>query len=378
MSGTASTCCLALYRTLGDMVIFPGSDSYTASLSSYFSSQQANEYPDCIVYPETAQNVSTAVNALTIIPNTTSDCQFAVRSGGHAFTAGASNIASGVTIDLKGLHALEISPDSSTASLGVGLTWDAVYAQLDHLNLSVAGGRAAGVGVGGLTIGGGLPWHGPRYGFTCDTVKNFEFVLYNGSIVNVNDNENPELLWALRGGTNNFGIVFIMPLPVLKKLQLPMKRKLQLFTLFATALFGVAASVIALVFRIKLLTTNDSTWHQAELALCVFAENNTAILVGCMPAFAKFVKFVGSSIASRRSRSNQNLVQGSDNSFKHEAWKIQMPPPLPHSNGRAGSFPLLGMDNNIRNIQSRIGKPESHGPRIFTSKRYGLQTICNL
>lgn len=68
-----------------------------------------------------------------------------------------------------------------------------------------------------------------------------------------------------------------------------------------------------------------------------FAENNTAILVGCMPAFAKFVKFVGSSIASRRSRSNQNLVQGSDNSFKHEAWQIQMPPPLPHSNGRAGS-----------------------------------------
>lgn len=121
---------------------------------------------------------------------------------------------------------------------------------------------------------------------------------------------------------------------------------------------GVAASVIALVFRIKLLTTHDSTWHQAELALCTYvqlifqylqikraklsfstsiAENNTAILVGCMPAFAKFVKFVGSSIANRRSQSNQNLFHQSDESFKHEAWQIQVPPSLPHSYGRAGS-----------------------------------------
>lgn len=189
------------------MVIFPGSDIYTASLSSYFSSQQAHEHPDCIVYPETVQNVSTAIHTLKIVPNTTLDCQFAVRSGGHAFTTGASNIDSGVTIDLRGLHTVEISPNSSTVSVGVGSTWDAVYAELDHFNLSVAGGRVAGIGVGGLTTGGGLSWHGPRYGFTCDTVKNFEVVLYNGSIVNANDNENPELSWALRGGTNNFGIV---------------------------------------------------------------------------------------------------------------------------------------------------------------------------
>lgn len=189
------------------MVIFPNSDEYTASLSSYFSSQQAEEHPDCIVYPETVQDVSTAVHALTVVLNTTSDCQFAVRSGGHSFTAGASNIDSGVTVDLRGLHSIELSHDLSTVSVGVGSTWDDVYTQLDHLNLSVAGGRVAGVGVGGLTLGGGLSWHGPRYGFTCDTVKNFEVVLHNGSVVNANVNENPELSWALRGGTNNFGIV---------------------------------------------------------------------------------------------------------------------------------------------------------------------------
>ncbi|KAJ0123762.1 hypothetical protein J7T55_012231 [Diaporthe amygdali] len=132
--------------------------------------------------------------------------------------------------------------------------------------------------------------------------------------------------------------IFFIPMPVLNKLQLPLKRKLELFALFATALLGVAASAIGLVFRIKLLSTRDSTWHQAELALSVFAENNTAIVVGCMPAFAKFVKFVRVTITSRRNRSTGNLLHGSrENLYKQGAWPIQAPPPLPHSNAATWS-----------------------------------------
>lgn len=62
-------------------------------------------------------------------------------------------------------------------------------------------------GVGGLSLGGGISYFSPRYGWTCDTVTNYQIVLANGSIVNANNSSNPELFRALKGGNNNFGIV---------------------------------------------------------------------------------------------------------------------------------------------------------------------------
>ncbi|GAD94226.1 oxidoreductase, FAD-binding, putative [Paecilomyces variotii No. 5] len=82
-----------------------------------------------------------------------------------------------------------------------------LYAKLDPLGLSVNGGRAAGVGVGGLSLGGGISYFSPRYGWTCDTVTNFQIVLADAAIVNANTEFNPDLFQALRGGNNNFGIV---------------------------------------------------------------------------------------------------------------------------------------------------------------------------
>lgn len=67
---------------------------------------------------------------------------------------------------------------------------DAVYAKLDLLGLSVAGGRVAGVGVGGLTLGGGISFEfGPCYGWTCDTASVFEAVLADVSVVEVNEKQ---------------------------------------------------------------------------------------------------------------------------------------------------------------------------------------------
>lgn len=120
---------------------------------------------------------------------------------------GASNSAEGVTLDLARLSSIQINAEESTVSVGPAATWDAVFAKLDPLGLSVAGGRVAGVGVGGLTLGGGLSYFSPRYGWTCDTVTAFEVVLADGSIVEANDAQNTDLLRALRGGCNNFGIV---------------------------------------------------------------------------------------------------------------------------------------------------------------------------
>lgn len=62
-------------------------------------------------------------------------------------------------------------------------------------------------GVGGLSLGGGISYLSPRYGWTCDTITDYEVVLANGSIVNANSEYNPDLFKALKGGNNNFGIV---------------------------------------------------------------------------------------------------------------------------------------------------------------------------
>jgi len=72
---------------------------------------------------------------------------------------------------------------------------------------TVAGGRNGAVGVGGLTLGGGISYFSPQVGFTCDTVTNFEVVLADGCIVNANKTSEPDLYRALKGGTTNFGVV---------------------------------------------------------------------------------------------------------------------------------------------------------------------------
>lgn len=146
-------------------------------------------------------------------------CQFAVRSGGHASFAGAANIHGGVTIDLSGLNAITIS-SRDFVSVGAGTTWGEIYSQLDARGLTVGGGRASSVGVSGLSVGGGISYLGPRVGWMCDTIINFEVVLANGSIVNANHHQHADLLWVLRGGSNNFGIVTSVDLRVFEQGQL--------------------------------------------------------------------------------------------------------------------------------------------------------------
>lgn len=156
------------------------------------------------MFPRNAEDVSDVVKLLA---KDNSSGAFAIRSGGHTSWAGASNIEGGITLDLRGLDSIEISNDSTLAKVGTGATWDAVYKKLDPVGRSVAGGRVAGVGVGGLTLGGGISHLSCRRGWTCDTVRNFQVVLSDGDIVDANAKENADLFFALRGGSNNFGIV---------------------------------------------------------------------------------------------------------------------------------------------------------------------------
>ncbi|KAI9694038.1 MAG: FAD-dependent monooxygenase ctb5 [Bathelium mastoideum] len=100
-----------------------------------------------------------------------------------------------------------LAPDHETITVSPSKTWDQVFATLDAFDLATLGGRVGGVGVGGLTTGCGISYFSPRYGFTCDMVENFEVVLASGDIVNANATSHADLWKALRGGSNNYGIV---------------------------------------------------------------------------------------------------------------------------------------------------------------------------
>jgi FAD/FMN-containing dehydrogenase len=162
--------CARLHQELGMKVSFLGQPAYNATENSYWSLQEAGLKPGCILHPSAPQDVSRAVSIIAAIDG----CNFAIKGQGHAPAAGFANIDGGVTIDMTGLNTTVLSPDSSVLSVGAGASWLQVYQYLDPFNVSVAGGRNGLVGVGGLTLGGGISHFSPRVGWACDNVVNFE------------------------------------------------------------------------------------------------------------------------------------------------------------------------------------------------------------
>lgn len=96
---------------------------------------------------------------------------------------------------------------SETVNIGPGGRWRDVYHELHKHNYTVAGGREANVGVGGFLLGGGLAFLNSQRGFACDDVISYEVVLADGSIVTADKDQHARLFRALKGGSNNFGIV---------------------------------------------------------------------------------------------------------------------------------------------------------------------------
>ncbi|KAL8762518.1 MAG: hypothetical protein Q9184_001478 [Pyrenodesmia sp. 2 TL-2023] len=203
----ASGPCSALSSALHDKVSFSNEITYQDSISSYFF-QGARLSPTCIVSPTSASDVSTIIKSMNgFREDDPKSSVFAIRSGGHTPFAGAANVDGGVTIDLRAMDDVSIDANQSLVLVGAGSIWDIVYGKLQPMNLTVLGARVAGLGVGGFLTGGGISFFSPERGFACDNIVNMEVVLANGKIVNANAQEQPDLFTALKGGSNNFGIV---------------------------------------------------------------------------------------------------------------------------------------------------------------------------
>lgn len=101
-------------------------------------------------------------------------CNFAVKSGGHARQPDDSVSVGGVTIDMANFKSIEVAADRQTARLGTGHTLDTLYTGLEAYNLTTAGGRSGGVGLGGYALGGGFSNISPKYGLGIDNVYEYD------------------------------------------------------------------------------------------------------------------------------------------------------------------------------------------------------------
>ncbi|KAI1465215.1 FAD binding domain-containing protein [Daldinia caldariorum] len=190
---------------LGDRLLFATDAGYEPQIQSWYS-ENARLRPSCLVLPHNTEEVATALTALVKANNGGGDWHIAVRSGGHGFP-GSNNIANGVTIDLTMMNSSTYDPETKLAKIQPGGRWRNVYADLQEAGVVVTGGRDGDVGVGGFLLGGGNSFFSGRVGFGCDTVKNFEVVLANGTVINANSTANSDLWRALKGGSSNYGIV---------------------------------------------------------------------------------------------------------------------------------------------------------------------------
>jgi hypothetical protein len=128
-----------------------------------------------------------------------------VRGGGHN-APGIAVCEGGLMIDLAGLRSIRVDPKRQLARAEGGTTWSEFDRETQVFGLATTGGAISHTGIGGLTLGGGLGWLAGKYGLTCDNLLSVDLVIADGTMVKASAEENPDLLWGLRGGGGNFGV----------------------------------------------------------------------------------------------------------------------------------------------------------------------------
>jgi FAD/FMN-containing dehydrogenase len=179
-------------------VLRPGDNGYDATAHGFYTTYR----PALVVRPRDAHEVA---GALTHAAR--HDLPVAVRSGGHS-PLGRSTDTGEMVIDLAHLDDVEVlDTPRRLVRVGGGATWGRVAAALDPHGWALTAGDTASVGVGGLTLGGGIGWMVRRDGLAVDNLVGARVVTADGRLLTASQDEHPDLFWALRGGGGNFGVV---------------------------------------------------------------------------------------------------------------------------------------------------------------------------
>ena len=189
---------LDLEASLLGQLIRPAHDDYDAARRVH--NLNVDRFPSLIVRASDAADV---IRCIAFARE--HELPLAVRSGGHS-VAGHGTVDGGLVIDLSRMRGLSLDPERRTAWSQPGLTWGAYAEQAHAYGLATTAGDTGSVGVGGLTLGGGIGWMVRKYGLTVDNLLSVEIATADGRLVRANAEERPDLFWALRGGGGNFGV----------------------------------------------------------------------------------------------------------------------------------------------------------------------------
>jgi FAD/FMN-containing dehydrogenase len=188
----------AVIEGFGGTIVTPDDAAYEAASRTVL----VGGTPASVLRPASVGDVQTAVRYAV-----SSGKPLAVRGGGHSFPGFGTNDG-GIVIDLGDLASIDVvDKDKHIVRIGGGATWGQVVAALAPHNLAISSGDTKSVGVGGLTLGGGIGWKVRKYGLALDSLVAVELVTAAGDVVRASADENPDLFWAVRGGGGNFGIV---------------------------------------------------------------------------------------------------------------------------------------------------------------------------
>jgi FAD/FMN-containing dehydrogenase len=186
--------------SLAGRLIVPGDAAYDGARGVVYVNPANDKRPAMIAKCARDSDVARCVEFAR-----THDLPIAVRSGGHSFL-GWGTCNGGFVIDVSPLKSVSIDATARTVDAGCGLTAQELVASAARFGLAPVLGECATVGISGLTLGGGVGWLSGRYGAASDNLLSANLTTADGGAATVDQQSNPDLFWAIRGGGGNFGI----------------------------------------------------------------------------------------------------------------------------------------------------------------------------
>ena len=182
-----------LQRALPGAVHVPGDEAYELQRPAYRGS------PAIVVEAQSAADVRTAVRVAR-----DNELPLTVQSTGHGTLVPPDG---GILLRTSAMAQVLVDPDRRLAHVGPGARWSDVIAAAEPFGLAPLSGDTPSVGVVGYTLGGGLSWLSRKHGFAADSLLKVELVTADGRLIVADQHHEPDLFWALRGGSGNFGVV---------------------------------------------------------------------------------------------------------------------------------------------------------------------------
>jgi FAD/FMN-containing dehydrogenase len=180
-------------------VIAPGDADYDQARAVFYGN--FDRRPAAIIRAANVADISRAVNVAR-----EGGLELAVRGGGHSL-AGHSASEGGLVLDLSAMKGLNIDVEGRTAWAETGLTAAEYTTKAGEYGLATGFGDTGVVGIGGLTVGGGVGFLVRKFGLTIDNLLAAEIVTADGRVIHADADTHPDLFWAIRGGGGNFGVV---------------------------------------------------------------------------------------------------------------------------------------------------------------------------